>query len=80
MGTFDIGRARRETRGCENRIHLNNAGASLMPAPVFDTLIDYLNEEQATGGYETATRREDQLQQFYGRFLDTKRSATKRKS
>jgi hypothetical protein len=36
--TFDIEKARLETRGCENLIHFNNAGAVLMPKPVADYL------------------------------------------
>ena len=47
---FDIERARRETRGCEERIHFNNAGASLPPIPVADALYDYLREEEEQGG------------------------------
>ncbi len=62
---FDIDRARKETRGCEQVVHFNNAGASLMPAPVADTLREYLHQEEMSGGYETAARNEEQLQSFY---------------
>ena len=37
--TFDLGRARRERPGCDNVLHFNNAGASLMPAPVLDATV-----------------------------------------
>ncbi|PLX83779.1 MAG: aminotransferase [Desulfuromonas sp.] len=64
-GTFDVERARRETRGCEQGIHFNNAGASLMPAPVADSLHAYLKEEEESGGYETMDRRACALDNFY---------------
>ncbi|MEM7034241.1 MAG: aminotransferase class V-fold PLP-dependent enzyme, partial [Chloroflexota bacterium] len=63
--TFDITRARAETRGCAGVIHLNNAGASLMPIPVSDALHDYLKQEEMYGGYETAAARAEQLDNFY---------------
>jgi len=36
--SIDVARARRETPGCERVIHVNNAGAALMPTPVIDAL------------------------------------------
>jgi selenocysteine lyase/cysteine desulfurase len=65
MGKFDVERARRETRGCEARIHFNNAGASLPPIPVADALCDYLREEEEQGGYEVMARRAAELEHFY---------------
>jgi len=65
MGKFDVERARRETRGCEARIHFNNAGASLPPIPVADALFDYLREEEEQGGYEVMARRAAELEHFY---------------
>ena len=65
MAAFDIARARRETRAAEAVVHLNNAGASLPPAPVADHLYEYLREEEMRGGYETAARRRDELENFY---------------
>jgi len=65
MLTFDVARARRETRGCEERIHFNNAGASLPPAPVADALYNYLHEEEEQGGYEVMARRVAELEHFY---------------
>ena len=63
--TIDINRARAETRACENVIHLNNAGSSLMPAPVADYLIDFLRLEENMGGYESVEREAAALDNFY---------------
>ncbi len=52
--SFDIKRARKDTRACENIVHFNNAGSSLMPIPVTDVLHTYLHKEEQAGGYETA--------------------------
>jgi selenocysteine lyase/cysteine desulfurase len=49
-----LDRWRRDTPGCHDRIHLNNAGAALMPAPVLDTLTRYLEREATIGAYEAA--------------------------
>lgn len=63
--TIDLARARAETRGCASLVHLNHAGASLMPVPVADAVVDWLREEEMTGGYETARRHDDRLENFY---------------
>jgi cysteine desulfurase / selenocysteine lyase len=60
-----IDKYRRETSGTQNVIHLNNAGASLMPDCVRDTLFAYLQSESAIGGYETFARYEQELNRFY---------------
>ena len=62
---IDVERARAETRGCEGIVHLNHAGSSLMPIPVADALIGWQREEEFRGGYETADRHQDKLENFY---------------
>jgi selenocysteine lyase/cysteine desulfurase len=62
---FDLARARRETPGCEQVLHFNNAGASLMPQVVLDTMIAHLELEARIGGYESADRVQDRLNGVY---------------
>jgi cysteine desulfurase/selenocysteine lyase len=50
---FDVERARAETPSCENLVHLNNAGASLTPQPVWDAYLQVLRREALIGSYET---------------------------
>ncbi|MEQ9399668.1 MAG: aminotransferase class V-fold PLP-dependent enzyme [Longimicrobiales bacterium] len=45
---------RADTPGCAHRNHLNNAGSSLMPAPVLAALQDHVRLEAEIGGYEAA--------------------------
>lgn len=52
---------RAETTGTAERIHLNNAGASLPPDIVVKTMVDYLREEALYGGYETEAKYRTQL-------------------
>lgn len=48
-------RWRRDTPATlRGRIHLNNAGASLMPAPVVAAIREHLDRETRLGGYEAA--------------------------
>lgn len=63
--TFDIDRARKDTRACGDLVHFNNAGSSLMPVPVADALRDMLTQEEMTGGYETADALAAELDNFY---------------
>lgn len=63
---IDVARARRETPGCANVLHFNNAGSALMPQVVLDATVDYLNLEAAIGGYEAADKRHEAIERFYG--------------
>lgn len=62
---FDIEKARQETPGCADVLHFNNAGSSLMPRPVLETTIDYLQLEARTGGYEAAEQEEERFGRVY---------------
>ncbi len=62
---IDVARAREETPGCANVIHFNNAGASLQPRPVLDTVLDHLRLEGAIGAYEAVEREEAALERVY---------------
>lgn len=65
MNEAAVARARRETPGCSQVIHLNNAGASLPPVVVVDAVVDYLEEEARVGGYELAEARRVDLAGVY---------------
>lgn len=45
---------REDTPGCANRVHLNNAGAGLMPGGVLRAMTSHLEREASLGGYESA--------------------------
>ncbi|WP_328443109.1 aminotransferase class V-fold PLP-dependent enzyme [Amycolatopsis sp. NBC_00438] len=62
---FDVDRARRETPGCAEVVHFNNAGSALPPAVVTDTVVGYLRHEALVGGYEAAAETKDQLAAVY---------------
>ena len=62
---FGLERARRETPGVENVLHFNNAGASLMPKPVLDAIIDFYKLEAKIGGYEAARKAKVQIDGIY---------------
>jgi cysteine desulfurase / selenocysteine lyase len=62
---IDIAAVRADTPGCEQRIHFNNAGASLMPEPVFRTVTAHLALERMIGGYEAEAAAAEDLAAFY---------------
>jgi cysteine desulfurase/selenocysteine lyase len=51
---IDVERARADTPGCREVVHLDNAGASLPPRIVVDTVIEHLELEARIGGYAAA--------------------------
>lgn len=57
---------RKDTPAAEaGRIHLNNAGAALMPKPVVDAISDHFKLENAMGGYEAADAASIEIEQTY---------------
>ncbi len=60
-----VARWRAETPGCAHRVHLNNAGAALMPQPVLDAVLGHLRRESEMGGYEAADAAEVAVSQAY---------------
>ena len=63
--TIDVAAVRHDTPGVQQRLHLNNAGASLMPQPVVDTEVEHLRLEARIGGYEAADAERERIQAVY---------------
>jgi selenocysteine lyase/cysteine desulfurase len=61
----DLARWRAETPGCERLVHLNNAGAALVPRAVRDAIDAHLDLEERLGGYEAAEAQTAPIQQAY---------------
>ncbi|WP_415327361.1 aminotransferase class V-fold PLP-dependent enzyme [Chryseobacterium sp. MMS23-Vi53] len=63
---MNLDKIRQDIKGLsDGKIFLNNAGSSLMPTIVVDSMIDYLKQEEQFGGYEVANRNTELLEQFY---------------
>lgn len=56
---------RADTPGVANRLHLNNAGAALMPRPVVDAMQEHLELEASIGGYEAAAAMRSEIADFF---------------
>jgi selenocysteine lyase/cysteine desulfurase len=61
-------RLRADTPACEGVVHFNNAGASLMPDPVWQAVTGYLAAERVQGGYEAEAALAPKLDRFYAAF------------
>jgi selenocysteine lyase/cysteine desulfurase len=64
-GAIDVAAARADTPGCQDRLHFNNAGASLMPRRVVEAIIGHLELEQLIGGYEAAEVAVERIEAVY---------------
>lgn len=62
---LDLAAIRADTPGVQHRVHLNNAGAALMPTPVLDAMRAHLELEGRIGGYEAADLRAEAVQGVY---------------
>jgi cysteine desulfurase / selenocysteine lyase len=62
---IDVASVRADTPGCENVLHLNNAGASLPPSPVLERVKAHLDLEAAMGGYEAEDSVAEEYQGIY---------------
>ena len=56
---------RNDTPGCREKVHFNNAGASLMPKPVIESIENYIRLEASEGGYEAADHKATEINGFY---------------
>jgi len=62
---LDIRQLRADTPNVDGVIHFNNAGASLMPRVVVETVLDHLRRETEIGGYESAEEAHERLEGVY---------------
>ncbi len=62
---LDIEKVRLDTSGLNDKVHLNNAGASFVPKSVLQALNDYLAKEARIGGYELEEQAMLELNEFY---------------
>ncbi|MEO0996410.1 MAG: aminotransferase class V-fold PLP-dependent enzyme [Pseudomonadota bacterium] len=62
---LDVRRLRRDTPACEGILHFDSAGASLMPDPVYERVVEHLELERRVGGYEAARLAAEDLEAFY---------------
>jgi selenocysteine lyase/cysteine desulfurase len=73
----EIQKFRDDTIGVSNVIHLNNAGAGLMPDVVTRAITNHIELESKIGGYEASAFMKEAVQEFYvqaGRLFNCKPS------
>jgi selenocysteine lyase/cysteine desulfurase len=63
-------RWREDTPGCATCVHLNNAGAGLMPRSVLETITAHLNCEAMVGGYESSDEAEGAVRAAYSNIAE----------
>jgi selenocysteine lyase/cysteine desulfurase len=62
---MNIDQLRAETPGCKTKVHFNNAGASLMPRQVIDSIENHIELEATIGGYEATDSKAKEISGFY---------------
>ena len=62
---MDIEKLRADTPSCAERVHLNNAGAALMPEPVIRAVHEHFALETRIGGYEAEDARRAEIDAAY---------------
>lgn len=62
---LNVDMLRADTPATRSVTHLNNAGSSLMPRPVADTVVAHLRREEDIGGYEAAAEASVRSEQVY---------------
>lgn len=62
---IDVAAVRADTPGVDHVVHFNNAGASLIPRPVYDKITEVLKEEFLGGGYEAARAHTEEIKAVY---------------
>ncbi len=67
---IDIDAVRADTPACASLIHFNNAGAALMPDPVFNAITEHLQLEREQGAYEAHELAADKVNSFYNEFAN----------
>jgi selenocysteine lyase/cysteine desulfurase len=66
----EVRRWRADTPACERLIHLNNAGAALVPRPVRDAIAAHLKLEEEIGAYEAADAQTAAIEASYQALAD----------
>jgi selenocysteine lyase/cysteine desulfurase len=67
---MDVEALRRDTPGCTNRVHLNNAGAALMSRRTLEAMTAHLELEAAIGGYEAADQERGRIDATYANIAE----------
>lgn len=62
---IDLKAVRTDTPGVAHCVHLNNAGAGLMPRAVIDVVKDHIDLEARIGGYEAKAQENERIEEVY---------------